>query len=106
MFGSRLAFLKFSLDLRAMPRLAKPSDQPQAQRERVCKTRYGENAAGRWVRRSAFREIDYAPDDPTKLRECATFENFHGIDQSKMIFIGQKVIQILFFIRLLILKSK
>ena len=45
-----------------MPRLAKPSDQPQAQRERVCKTRYGENAAGKWVRCIAFREVDYAPD--------------------------------------------
>ena len=33
------------------------------------------------------------------------FEDFHGIDQSKMIFIGQKVIEISFFIKLLILKS-
>ena len=55
-----------------MSRLAKLSDQPQAQRERACKTHYGENAAGKWVRCSAFREIDYAPDDPTKLREFAT----------------------------------
>ena len=65
-----------------MPRLAKPSDQPQAQRERVCKTRYGENAAGKWVRRSAFREVDYAPDDPTKLREFATFAEAFAFDEA------------------------
>ena len=43
-----------------MSRLAKPSDQPQAQRERACKTHYGENAAGKWVRCSAFCEVDLA----------------------------------------------
>ena len=68
-----------------MSRLGKPSDQPQAQRERVCKTRYGENAAGKWVRRSAFREVDYAPDDPTKLREFATSLREHYSTRSSAI---------------------
>ena len=35
--------------------------------------RYGENAAGKWVRSSAFRKIDYDPDNPDRLRE---FDNF------------------------------
>ena len=74
--------MKFSLDRRAMSRLAKPSDQPKAQRERVCKTRYGLNAAGKWVRRSAFREVDYDPDDPSKLREFATFAEAFAFDEA------------------------
>ena len=74
--------MKFSLALRAIPRLAKPSDQPQVQRERVCKTRGGENAAGKWVRRIASREVDYALDDPTKLREFATFAEAFAFDEA------------------------
>ena len=54
-----------------MSGLAKPSDQPQAQRERACKTHYGENAAGKWVRCSAFREVDYAPDARSREHHSA-----------------------------------
>jgi hypothetical protein len=65
-----------------MPRLVKPFDQPQVQRDRLCKTRYGENVAGKWVRRSAFREVDYDPDDPSKLREFATFAEAFAFDEA------------------------
>ena len=43
--------------------------------------RYGENAAGKWVRSSAFREIDYDPSDPTHLREFDTFEEAFAFDE-------------------------
>ena len=39
----------------------KPSRESAAQRRKACQHRYGENAAGKWVRSSAFREIDYDP---------------------------------------------
>ena len=31
--------------------------------------RYGENDAGKWVRSSAFREIDYDPENPEKVQD-------------------------------------
>ena len=43
--------------------------------------RYGENAAGKWVRSSAFREIDCDPSDPTHLREFDTFEEAFAFDE-------------------------
>ena len=43
--------------------------------------RYGENAAGKWVRSSAFREIDYDPENPDKLREFNTFEEAFAFDE-------------------------
>ena len=36
---------------------------------------YGVNLTGKWVRRSDFREIDYDPKKPDRLRE---FDNFEG----------------------------
>ena len=51
--------------------------QVDAKCQRKCRLqrdeRYGKNAAGKWVRASAFREIDYDPENPDKLRE---FDNF------------------------------
>ena len=43
--------------------------------------RYGENAAGKWVRKSAFREIDYDPDSPDKLREFDSFDAAFEFDE-------------------------
>ena len=43
--------------------------------------RYGENAAGKWVRSSAFREIDCDPSDPTHLREFDTFEEAFAFEE-------------------------
>ena len=43
--------------------------------------RYGQNAAGTWVRSSAFREIDYNPENPDKLREFDTFEEAFAFDE-------------------------
>ena len=64
-----------------MPRQAKPSDQADVQRKGTCKNRYGENVAGKWVRSSAFRENDYDPSDPTRLREFDTFEEAFAFDE-------------------------
>ena len=74
--------MKSSLDRRAMPRVAKPSDQPRAQRERVCKHRYGQNASGKWVRCSAFHEIEYDNDSPDRLREFDSFDKAFEFDEA------------------------
>ena len=57
--------------------------QPDAQRKRFCKTRYGENVAGKWVRKSAFREIDYDPNSPDRLREFDTFDAAFEFDEAR-----------------------
>ena len=44
--------------------------------------RYGENAAGKWVRCSAFREIDYDPEKPSSLREFDNFEDAFTFDEA------------------------
>lgn len=41
---------------------------------------YGENAAGKWVRCSAFREIDYDREKPGSLREFDNFEDAFTFD--------------------------
>ena len=61
----------------------KPCKEPTAQRKRTCKDRYGKNAAGKWVRKSAFREIDYDPDAPDKLREFNTFDDAFAFDEER-----------------------
>ena len=43
--------------------------------------RYGENAAGKWVRSSAFREIDYDPENPNRLREFDNFDAAFTFDE-------------------------
>ena len=43
--------------------------------------RYGENAAGKWVRSGAFREIDYDPENPDKLREFDNFDAAFAFDE-------------------------
>jgi hypothetical protein len=43
--------------------------------------RYGENESGKWVRSSAFREIDYDPEIPDKLREFNTFNEAFEFDE-------------------------
>ena len=35
---------------------------------------YWQNAAGKWVRASAFRDVDYDPAAPGRLREFASLE--------------------------------
>ena len=42
-------------------------------REKQCRQRYGQNAAGKWVRCSAFRWIDYHQADSNYLREFGSF---------------------------------
>ena len=59
----------------------KPSRESAAQRRKACQHRYGENAAGKWVRSSAFRKIDYNPENPDKLREFDTFEEAFAFDE-------------------------
>ena len=44
--------------------------------------RYGENAAGKWVRCSAFREIDYDPEKPGSLREFDNFEDAFAFEEA------------------------
>ena len=44
--------------------------------------RYGENAAGKWVRCSAFREIDYDPEKLGNLREFGNFEDAFAFDEA------------------------
>ena len=63
----------------------KPSDEPAAQRRNVLKRlgRYGENAAGKWVRKSAFREIDCDRDNPDSLREFDSFEKAFEFDEAR-----------------------
>ena len=43
--------------------------------------RYGLNAAGKWVRSSAFRKIDYDPENADKLREFDNFEAAFAFDE-------------------------
>ena len=59
----------------------KPSRDPAAQRKKACQLRYGENVAGKWVRSSAFREIDYDPENPEKLREFDNFDATFAFDE-------------------------
>ena len=56
---------------------AKTQRKQRLQREE----RYGENTAGKWVRSSAFREIDYDPNDPTRLREFDSFDEAFAFDE-------------------------
>ena len=66
-----------------MPDL-RPSHQPAAQRKADLKRNgsYGENAAGKWVGCSAFREIDYDPEKPGSLREFDNFEDAFTFDEA------------------------
>ena len=59
----------------------KPSRGPAARRRKACQHRYGENAAGKWVRSSAFREIDYDPENPNRLREFDNFDAAFTFDE-------------------------
>ena len=43
--------------------------------------RAGENAAGKWVRPSAFRKIDYDPENLDKLRECNSFDEAFAFNE-------------------------
>ena len=61
----------------------RPSNEPSAQRKRKCKDKYGENAAGKWVRKSAFREIDCDRDNPDSLREFDSFEKAFEFDEAR-----------------------
>ena len=67
-----------------MSKRVKPSDEPAAQRRNLLKRlgRYGEHAAGKWVRCSAFREIDYDPEKPDSLREFDNFEDAFTFDEA------------------------
>ena len=64
-----------------MPDKVRASWEPTAQRQRSCKNRYGENAAGKWVRASAFREIDCDPENPDRLREFSNFDAAFAFDE-------------------------
>ena len=63
--------------VRKGPQDAKTQRKQRLQREE----RYGENTAGKWVRSSAFREIDYDPNDPTRLREFDSFDEAFAFDE-------------------------
>ena len=43
---------------------------------------YGVNLTGKWVRRSGFREIDYDPKKPDRLREFDNFECAVAFDEA------------------------
>ncbi len=60
-----------------------PSREPAARRKTDCKNRYGQNASGKWVRSSAFREIDYDPDNPDRLREFDSFDEAFAFDEAR-----------------------
>ena len=45
--------------------------------------RYGENGSGKWVRMSAFREIDYDPSVPWKLREFDCFDDAFAFNEDR-----------------------
>ncbi len=53
------------------------------QRKNTCKRlgKYGQNLAGKWVRRTAFREVDYDPENPDRLREFAGFDDAFAFDE-------------------------
>ena len=57
----------------------------KAQRKCALKRdrRYAQNAAAKWVRASAFREIDYDPENPDKLREFDTFDEAFEFDEAR-----------------------
>ena len=59
------------------------SQAPDARRKRRCKDNYGENAAGKWVRCSAFRRIDYDLENPDRLREFDTFDKAFEFDEAR-----------------------
>ena len=44
--------------------------------------RYGQNAAGKWVRSRVFREIDKDPENAGKLREFDTFEEAFEFEEA------------------------
>ena len=62
-----------------MARRPDPMSQRRTRLKREC--RYGQNAAGKWVRSSAFREIDYDPDNPEKLQEFDSFDAAFEFDE-------------------------
>ena len=47
----------------------------------VKKLLYGPNTAGKWVRRSDFREIDYDPKKLGILHEFGNFEDIFAFDE-------------------------
>ena len=57
--------------------------EPAERRKVTCKDRYGQIASGKWVRKSAFREIDYDPDNPDKLREFDSFDKAFEFDEAR-----------------------
>ena len=44
---------------------------------------HGQNASGKWVRCSAFREIDYDIDSPDRLREFDSFDKAFEFDEAR-----------------------
>ncbi len=59
------------------------SKTPEARRKAECKRlgRFAENAAGKWVRAKGFREIDYDPENPDRLREFDSFDDAFAFDE-------------------------
>ena len=45
--------------------------------------RYGQNAGGKWVRSSAFREIDYDPGDTDKLQMFDSFDQAFQFNEAR-----------------------
>ena len=57
------------------------SHTAEAQRKWQCKSRYKENAAGKWVRCVGFREIDYDPEENDRLREFDSFDEAFAFEE-------------------------
>ena len=62
-----------------------PTLAPDYQRKSKLKRegRYRQNASGKWVRASAFRKIDYDPDNPDRLREFDSFDKAFEFDEAR-----------------------
>ena len=45
--------------------------------------RYGENSAGKWVRASAFRKIDYEPENPERLCEFESLDKAFEFEEAR-----------------------
>ena len=60
---------------------ARPSNTAEAQRKRRACANYGQNAAGKWVRKTAWRACDYI--DGGQLRQFDTEEAFLTFEEER-----------------------